>query len=55
MRKNEKETVRVVLEWRSTGKRPCGRPRKKWLDKVEEDSKKIGVIDWKTIAHNREE
>lgn len=29
MRRNEEDAVRVVLEWRPTGKRPRGRPRKK--------------------------
>lgn len=37
------------------GKRPRGRPRKRWLDTVEEDLKKIGVREWRTLVHNREE
>lgn len=31
MRRNEKETVRAMLEWRPIGKRPRGRPRKGWI------------------------
>jgi hypothetical protein len=40
MRRNEKETVRTVMEWRPTGKRPRGWPRKIWLDTAEEDLRK---------------
>jgi hypothetical protein len=53
MRKNEKETVRTVLEWRLTGKRPrVSLKKKRWLDIVEENLKKIGVREWRTIVHN---
>jgi hypothetical protein len=55
MHRNEEKTVRMVLEERPTGKRPRGWPRKRWLDKVEEDLKKIGVREWRTTVHNREE
>jgi hypothetical protein len=54
MRKGKEETVRAVLEWRPMGKRPRGRPRKRWLDTVE-DLKKIGVREWRTSVSNREE
>lgn len=33
--RNEEDTLRVVLEWKPTRKRPHGRPRKKCLDKKE--------------------
>lgn len=54
MCRKEEETVRSALEWRPTGKRPRGCPRKIWLVKVE-NLKKIGVINWRMIVHNREE
>lgn len=41
-RKNEDDINRVVLEWKPTGNRPRGRPRKIWLDVVEEDLGRIG-------------
>lgn len=41
MRRNEKETIGAVLEWRLTEKRPRGRPRKGWMDTVKENLKKI--------------
>lgn len=43
MRRNKKETVRVVLEWKPPRKRPYGRPRKRWLDKGEDNLDKIEV------------
>lgn len=55
MRRNEENMVKVVLEWKHTAKRSRGRPRKRWFDTVEEDFKKIGVREWRTIVHNREE
>lgn len=42
MRRNEEETVRVVLKWKLTGNRPSQQPIKIWMDIVE-DLKKIGV------------
>jgi len=37
LRRSEDDINRVVLEWKPTGKRPRGLPRKRWLDVVEED------------------
>lgn len=54
MRRNEEDAVRVVMEWKLTGKRLRGWPRKRWIDKMEEDLKKIGVQEWTTSVHNRE-
>jgi len=52
-RRSEDDINRVVLEWKSTGKRPRRQPRKIWLDVVEEDLNRMGVKDWKEIAQDR--
>lgn len=45
--KNEDDISRAVLVWKSTGKRPRGRPRKRLLDVVEEDRDRMGVQEWR--------
>ncbi|KAL4089314.1 hypothetical protein QTP88_024368 [Uroleucon formosanum] len=54
MRRSEEETIRAVIEWQPEGKRPRGRPRKRWLDIIEEDLKTVGVEEWKEIIQDRE-
>jgi len=34
--------------------RSRGRPRKRWIDVVEENSKRIAVNDWRNIINNRD-
>lgn len=54
MRKSEEETIRIVIEWKLEEKRPRGRPRKRWLDVVEDDLKTVGVKEWKENIQDRE-
>jgi hypothetical protein len=54
VRRRKNEVVRVALEWKPHGKRPRGRPKKRWIDVVEEDLKIIGVEDWRETAQNRD-
>jgi hypothetical protein len=54
MRRSEEETIRAVIEWQTEGKRPRGRPRKRWLDLIEKDLKTVGVKEWKEIIQDRE-
>jgi len=52
--RSEDDLNRVVLECKSTGKRPRGRPRKRWLDVVEEDLNRMGVQDWRELVQDRD-
>ena len=37
------------------GNRMRGRPRKRWIDSVEEDVKKLKVNNWKMVAEDRQQ
>jgi len=37
MRRIEDVINRTIINWKLMGKRPRGRPRKRWMDVVEED------------------
>jgi len=36
----------VVVEWKLTGDRPRGRPKKGWIIGIEQDSEKLGLPNW---------
>lgn len=42
--------IKVVLKW----KRPIGRPKQKWIDKVEKNLVDIGIQDGETVAQDRD-
>jgi len=44
-------TVKKLTEWEPCSSRPVGRPRRRWLDQVEEDLKKMKV---KKLERERE-
>ena len=48
--------VHRVLVWRPEGKRPLGRPRRRWEDNIKRDLQEVkgGCGDWMELAQDRE-
>jgi len=48
--------VHRVLVGKSEGKRPLGRPRRRWEDNIKMDLQKVGVSceDWMELAQDRD-
>lgn len=53
MKRGQNIAVRIALEWKPQGKRPRGRPRKRWINIVEEDFKTLGFEDWREELQDR--
>jgi hypothetical protein len=51
----EKRNVYRLLIGRSEGKRPLGRPKRRWMDKIKMDFLEMGlnVVDWIGLAQDR--
>jgi hypothetical protein len=51
----EKRNVYRLLAGKPEGKRPLGRPRRRWIDNIKIDLLKIGlnVVDWIGLAQDR--
>jgi hypothetical protein len=51
----EKRNVYRLLVGKPEGKRPLGRPRRRWIDKIKMDLSAIGVsvVDWIGLAQDR--
>jgi hypothetical protein len=54
-RMGEKRNVYGLLVIKPEGKRPLGRPRRRWIDNIKMDLLEIGVsaVDWIGLAQNR--
>jgi hypothetical protein len=54
-RMGEKRNVYRLLVRKPEGKRPLGRPRRRWIDKIKMDLLEIGVsvVDWIGLAQDR--
>jgi hypothetical protein len=54
-RMREKRNVYRLLVGKPEGKRPLGRPRRRWIDNIEMELLEIGlnVVDWIGLTQNR--
>jgi len=52
MRCSADAAIWIVLDWKPEGKRPRGRPRKRWIDVVEKDLEVLGVRNWREIVQD---
>jgi hypothetical protein len=46
---------RRILEWKPIGRRIRGRPRKRWIEDVEEDIQAMEVRGWSKLSEERTE
>jgi hypothetical protein len=56
-RMEAKRNAYRILVGRPEGKRPLGRPRRRWVDNVKMDVREIGWggMDWIDLAENRDQ
>jgi hypothetical protein len=54
-RMGEKRNAYRLLVGKPEGKRPLGRPRRRWMDNIKKDLSEIGVsvVDWIGLAQDR--
>jgi hypothetical protein len=45
-----KRTPKRVLEWKTIGRRIRGRPRKGWIEDIEEDIERMGIRGWRKLC-----
>jgi len=55
MRMDDKRTPKRILQWKPIGTRTRGRPRKRWIEGIEEDLQIMGVRRWGKQCEKRAE
>jgi hypothetical protein len=55
MRMEETRMPKRLLEWKPMGRRIRGRPRKRWLEDIEDDIHTMGIRGWRKMSNERTE
>ena len=55
MRMDENRIPKRILEWKLTGRRIRGRPRKRWVEDIEEDIQTLGIRGLRKLSKERTE
>jgi hypothetical protein len=50
-----KRIPKRVLEWKTIGTRKSGRPRKRWIEDIEEDRQIMGMKGWRKVCKGKAE
>jgi len=50
-----KRIPKRVLQWKPTGRRNRGRPRKRWIEDIEEYIQIMGIRGWRKLCEERVE
>jgi hypothetical protein len=54
IRRENEEIIEIITLVKPEGKRKKGRPRMRWMDGVEKDSRNLDVVNWKTKTQERD-
>jgi hypothetical protein len=54
-RMNNERMPKRIMTTKMEGTRKRGRPRKRWIDEIEEDLKIMGIRNWHAVAKDRQE
>jgi hypothetical protein len=55
MQMDEKRTPKRILEWKPIGRRIRGRPRKRWIEDIEDNIQIMGIRGWRKLCKERAE
>jgi hypothetical protein len=51
----KKRMPKRILEWKPVGRRNRERPRKRWIEDIEEDIQIMGIRGWRKLCKERGE
>lgn len=52
--RGQEQTIGQVTCWKSKSKKPLGRPKQRWIDRVHKDLDMLGILNGEELATNRD-